>query len=155
MNIFVLHSDPKLAAEYQCDKHIVKMTVETAQMLSGPLSKIGIPGVYKATHWNHPCSVWARTSLENYQWLLQHGFSLAIEYTYRYDKVHKSIYTIMECNKQYHLLNLPSMGLTEFAQALPEECKNVDPVEAYRLFYRLHKKKFATWKRRDVPEWFL
>ena len=34
MNIFVLDRNPVIAAQMQCDKHIVKMIVESGQMLS-------------------------------------------------------------------------------------------------------------------------
>ena len=34
MNIFAINENPIVAAQEQCDKHVVKMIVESAQMLS-------------------------------------------------------------------------------------------------------------------------
>ena len=76
------------------------------------------------------------------------------EYTRRYGKVHKSIYAIEWCGKNYHRLNLPKTGLTPFAQAMPEEYKNDCAIKAYRAYYNGEKAYFATWKTRKTPEWF-
>jgi hypothetical protein len=76
------------------------------------------------------------------------------EYTRRYGKVHKSIYAIEWCGKNYHRLNLPKIGLTPFAQAMPEEYKNDCAIKAYRAYYNGEKAYFATWKTRKTPEWF-
>ena len=95
LNIFVLHKNPQLAAQYQCDKHVVKMILETAQLLCSPY----VPGVapYRRTHYNHPCAKWTRESQSNYFWLGIHGLALADEYTYRYGKIHKSVDVIKWC----------------------------------------------------------
>ena len=87
MNIFVLDLDPVKAARYQCNKHVVKMVLETAQLLCAPFE----PGVapYKRSHFNHPSSIWTRSSLSNYHWLIVHGMALCDEYEYRYSKIHK------------------------------------------------------------------
>ena len=90
MNIFVLHPMPDIAARMQCDRHVVKMTLETAQMLSTAINELGGQAPYKSAHVNHPCSVWARETLSNFEWLWEHGINLAQEYTARYGKVHKS-----------------------------------------------------------------
>ena len=70
MNIFVLHKDPVVAAQMQCDKHVVKMLLESAQMLCSPFEPGSAP--YRRSHYNHPCSKWARESSSNYQWLWDH-----------------------------------------------------------------------------------
>ena len=84
MNIFVLDYNPKRAAQMQCDKHVVKMPLETAQILCSAFEPGTAP--YKRTHYNHPCSVWGRESKVNYKWLIEHGLALSDEYTYRYGK---------------------------------------------------------------------
>ncbi|MEK6880308.1 MAG: pyrimidine dimer DNA glycosylase/endonuclease V, partial [Nanoarchaeota archaeon] len=91
MNIFVLDKDPKIAAQYLCDKHIVKMILESAQLLC---SQFECDAPYKKTHYNHPCSIWTRTSKENYLWLIEHSLEMGLEYTKRYNKTHKSIKVI-------------------------------------------------------------
>ena len=149
MNIFILDNDPKLSAQLQCDKHCVKMILESAQMLCSAFPQGDAP--YKRTHFNHPCSKWIRDSVDNYEWLLTHAYALMEEYLYRYGKIHKSLDAIAYCDDNYHKLNLPDIGLTEFAQAMPEEYKNKDAVKAYQTYYFNDKKHFAKWTKRDVP----
>jgi hypothetical protein len=155
MNIFVLDYDTKLCAKMHCDKHCVKMILETAQLLCGVHhmveSKLDIP--YKLSHKNHPCSIWARECIENYVWLCDLGIELCKEYTHRYGKRHKSQEIIEWC-----IINHPNIegkgDLTEFRLAMPDECKIGDAVESYREYYNVFKKGFAKWKNRDIPYWF-
>lgn len=88
MNIFLLDYDVKKCAQSHVDKHVVKMILETAQLLCGAHHVIGttdnIP--YKLSHKNHPCSIWVRESLTNYLYLCELGLELCYEYTYRYGK---------------------------------------------------------------------
>jgi len=107
VNIFVLHTDPVRAARYHCDRHVVKMTLETAQLLSTALAlenpdqavQLQAAGlIYRPTHRNHPCAQWAAESLANYRWLARLGLALAEEYSYRYQgRVHKSAAVIELC----------------------------------------------------------
>ncbi len=131
MNIFVLDENPKLAASYMCDKHIPKMILECAQMLVAvahrwgispedmPLTKSGTP--YKVTHQNHPCTLWAGDSIDNWLWLCEHAFGLIAEYNMRYDKRHACdtvIHQIVEMSKWV----LPEdRDMTPFALAMPDE----------------------------------
>jgi hypothetical protein len=97
MNIFYLDTDPKKAANMLCDKHIIKMIIESAQLLGNAhhyyKTEI-VDNIYKETHNNHPCSKWVRKYDGNYNWLFEHFVSLLEEYSNRYDKVHKSSYLI-------------------------------------------------------------
>lgn len=156
MNIFVLDYDPKSCAQMHCDKHVVKMILETAQLLCGVHhmtdSQRMIP--YKLSHKNHPCSIWSRECVENYVWLCDLGLELCEEYTYRYGKKHKSQEIIEWC-----LLNIPKIkengSVTDFKLAMPDECKiDNNPILSYRKYYIDFKKDFARWKNRDVPNWF-
>lgn len=147
MNIFILNKDPEIAAKDLCDKHIVKMCLETAQMLSTIKG-----GPYKPTHHNHPCTVWAKYSRDNYLWLYRHGMAIGDEYNFRFSKTHKCtevIHTLKEPPK-----GIPELGVTTFAQAMPIEYKQEDAVEAYRDYY-MSKLSFLEWTKRDIPEWFL
>ena len=72
MNIFVTHLDPVKCAQNLDDKRVIKMILESAQMLSTSINVSGGKGPYKTTHVNHPCSVWVRSSNANYYWLLNH-----------------------------------------------------------------------------------
>lgn len=153
MNIFILDKDPKISAELMCDKHCVKMILESAQMLCSAFPQGDAP--YKRTHFNHPCSKWIRESVENYEWLLNHAYALVGEYLSRYEKIHKSLDAIQWCDDHYHNLKLPDIGLTKFAQAMPEEYKNKDAVIAYKTYYANDKKRFAKWKNRETPDFML
>ena len=152
MNIFLLHKDPTLAAQMQCDKHVVKMVLETAQLLCSPFEPDKAP--YKRTHYNHPCSVWARESISNYNWLLHHGQALAAEYTYRYGRRHKSQDVIEWCRDNKLQLMWMSRKRTQFALAMPDEYKTDCPVQSYRNYYLGEKMSIAQWnKSRNMPKW--
>lgn len=157
MNIFYLDENPKIAAEMQLDKHVVKMTVETAQLLCTAHHLLGTykdPALYKIAHKHHPCSKWVCESLENYEWLYWHFVSLAEEYTYRYGKKHLSdikLREVLRCIPS----NIPRIGPTKPAQAMPEEYKHLNPVVAYRNYYIGAKNKFAVWTKREKPDWFV
>jgi hypothetical protein len=150
MNIFILDTNPVLAAQYQCDKHVVKMCLETAQMLSTIAG-----GPYKPTHVNHPCTVWARSSVSNFAWLYAHGVALCNEYEHRYNKVHKCL-NVIENTLVNMSVTLPDEVLSPFAQAMPEELKNEDAVKAYRDYYHQKSKTVdMRWTKRPIPDWFV
>ena len=151
MNIFVLHHNPTIAAQMQCDKHVVKMILETAQMLCTIAHAEGFAAPYRATHRNHPCTLWAGQSKQNWDWLIDHGLGLCKEYTKRYGKRHQSRKHIEWC-KQLPI-PLPDIGLTPFAQAMPAKYKNPCVVTAYRAYYHGEKAGFAKWKT-EVPYWW-
>ena len=155
MNIFVLDSDPIKCSQYHCDKHVVKMILETTQLLCNVHHVVGtdldIP--YRLTHKNHPCSIWARECIENYVWICDLGLELCKEYTYRYGKRHKSQDVIEWCIENQPTLR-ENGDLTDFALAMPDECKIGDAVESYREYYIVEKANMAEWKNRETPEWF-
>ena len=137
MNIFYLDKDPRKAAEYQYNKHVVKMILETAQMLCTAHHCVmgedaDVP--YKSTHKNHPSTVWARRSANNYEWLYHHFVGLCEEYTKRYGKKHLS-YT--KCKDKVNILpgGLAWSGLTEMPQCMPDEYKDKCSVQAYWNYY--------------------
>jgi len=132
MNIFFLDFDVKKCAEYHVDKHSTKMCVEYSQLLCGVHWVAGGEAPYKLSHKNHPCSIWTRKSLSNYLYLCELGLELSKEYTYRYGKRHKSQDVIEWCliNKP----NIPDIGFTEPAMAMPDEYKVDSVVESYRNY---------------------
>jgi len=155
MNIFVLDLEPKKCAEYHVNCHVIKMILETSQILCGvhwvTESKCEIP--YKLSHKNHPCSIWARECYENYVWLCDLGMELCKEYTFRYGKRHKSQDVIEWC--LVNRPNIPIKGdITPFALAMPDECKVGDVVESYRKYYMTSKRELAVWKNREMPHWY-
>ena len=155
MNIFVLHKNPFKAAHDMCDKHVVKMILESAQMLCSAFPNEEAP--YRRAFYNHPCTKWSRASIQNYEWLLDHAVGLLNEYEDRYGKTHKSASVIEWCDKHSRRLALPDVGLTDFAQAMPDQYKNNCAIKAYRNYYIGEKAYFAKWNKqpyREAPKWF-
>ena len=157
MNIFVLDRDPNVAARMHCDKHVPKMILETAQMLSTAHHVYDTPQaqfVYKKAHLNHPCTIWVRDSVDNYQWAYDLFRALNDQFEARRGKTHLS------WTKLGQILSetppLPSCGLTPFAQAMPDHYKQADAVEAYRAYYKGDKAPFAKWEwpTAQTPSWW-
>lgn len=155
MNIFVLSLVAETCARSHTDRHVVKMIVESAQLLCGVYTNttpdLAVPYKLAKSHVNHPCSVWARKSFENYSWLLALATALCAEYTHRYKKTHKTQHVI-EKLAEMPPPNIPSLGLTAFAMAMPVEYRCEDEVEAYMTYYRQDKRHLFKWKERDMPE---
>ena len=152
MNIFVLDESPMLAAEYHNDKHVVKMILESVQILSTVRRKYGLDAPYKPTHANHPCTLWTGESSANYQWLWDLAFWLGQEYTRRYGRMHKSA-TLL--SSVYDCEPIPKGRLTPFAQAMPDQYKHPNPVKAYRNYYLGEKREMSRWTNRATPVWFV
>jgi len=160
MNIFVLDQDPYKAASYHCDKHVCKMIVESAQILSTVLRKKGFTNdiLYKATHENNRFVLWAEKSYSNFKWLLDLLDGLLLEYTTRYAKVHKTgkiYFWIKDIDISIYEHNWRTSPKTEFVLCnMPDQCKTNDIVESYRNFYINDKKEFAKWKTGNIPGWW-
>jgi hypothetical protein len=154
MNIFFLHFDPKTCAQMHCDKHIVKMALETSQLLCGAhhmtMKSTVYKPEYKLSHKNHPCSKWVRTSLSNYKWLCELGIEICMEYTYRYGKIHKCQKIIEDLSK--NLPDIEDIGFIQPYQAMPDVYKDEDSVEAYRQYYIFEKNHIHSWKKRKIPD---
>lgn len=145
MNVFFLDRDPSRAARMLCDKHVVKMTLETAQILS---TIVG--GPYKPTHARHPSVLWAA---DNPGWVWEHFMALLDEYTYRYGKTHKCAEVARFISSR--LPSSPAKLVTSPAQCMPQVYQQKDPVRAYRDYYCSEKAGFARWERgRPAPSWF-
>ena len=173
MNIFVLDTDAAQAARMMCDKHVIKMILESCQLLSTAhhvldgdelLVNSGKrkyktfvctkKNICKATMINHPCTIWTRETRANYIWLWRHAYALCKEYTQRYEKIHAM--ESMLLNDLYDPpVNIPKGKLTPFAQAMPDQYRDENPVVAYRKYYINEKVQFAKWKNSQTPEWFL
>jgi len=136
MNIFVIDLDPRTAARHLVDKHISKMVTETAQILSNcftldrmamsdcPRNQKGEARKHSYPH--HPCCKWAPQSRDNMRWLVEHAREMDIERMWRFGKVE--------------------------AQAMPEEYKSDNAVDAYRSYYAFGKTHLHKWTR-NKPSW--
>jgi hypothetical protein len=155
MNIFILDQDIRLCAQAHYDKHVVKMILESAQLLSTAQHQLGSTseGLYKQSHVNHPCAVWARQSYQNYNWLYELFIELILEYIYRYDRQHACLRLVKPLAIQDDTFRFPQEGLTPFAQCVPEQYRQEDPVAAYRQYYTIDKRGLMSYKRREAPQW--
>lgn len=177
MNIFFLDRSPNTAAQFHCDKHVVKMILESAQLLCTAHRVLdgnhyfGLTAnrrkihrwklddqreqtLYKASHVNHPSAVWVRDNMDHYRWLYDLMYHLIGEYKHRYDdKYHKCEAMLAPLLNAPN--NIPIVDWQDPPQAMPEDVKILgDSVAAYRNYYRVHKARFATWKNREVPVWY-
>lgn len=153
MNIFFLDPDVVLCARYHLDKHVVKMPLEYAQLLSTAHHQHNskyAEHVYKATHVNHPSAVWCRATSANYDYVLALFKAVCAEYTYRYGKIHA-------CERLlswfYHN-PCPIGDLTTKALAMPDKYKCACPYESYRTYYIHDKAYIAYWRKRPEPHWW-
>jgi len=185
MNIFYLDHDPIVAAKWMVDKHVVKMILESAQLLStahrvldGTEKTVqryvegSFPAryrnvkqwvledgrndvIYQATHINHPSAVWVRESLKNYNWVFEHFFALMNEYTYRYGKIHKC-YGDISFMLQTPPHNLRAFESTPIPSCMDDEYRvSDDPVHNYRNYYKFGKVNLHKWTKRDCPYWLI
>ena len=162
MNIFFLHPNPRKCARWHCDKHVVKMILESCQLLytshwamsaPPPFIECAKNSGYKPTHAKHPCSLWLLESLDNYRWLVSLAWELCREYTFRYGKRH-ACEEHLEWLSIVEPVGLVSHGFTMPRQAMPDHYKSKNSVVAYRTYYINDKLRIATYKCRERPHWF-
>jgi len=166
MNIFFLCAIAKAAAWQLCDKHIVKLCTEAAQMLCTAFRLLGDEKLanklnfYRKTHVNHPMSVWVRSSKENFAWALEHGLEICAAYTATYGRRHKTQDVLERLQNNWEVLKFPQIKFTTPPQCMPEKYRSPgrcvgNVVAAYRRYYLGEKQSFAKWKSRTAPSWFL
>lgn len=177
MNIFYIHPDPKMCAEWAVDSHCVKMILEASQLLSTAhrildgteytdktktgrnvkrwrLSDSRESVLYSATHVNHPCAVWCRQDAANYAWLYCYLKEHCKEYTYRYGKVHKVEKDGLLDALSVYPENIPFIRFDDPPSAMdPKYIISKDAVENYRNYYKVGKVHLHRWKNRQPPEW--
>ena len=161
MNIFVTDPDPIVSAQNLDTKRVIKMILESAQMLCTALHQNGASHLakYKQTHLNHPSNVWVRTTRSNYEWLLNHMRALLDEYTFRCGKLHacESMVNDLTAGTNY----IPVGDLTPFANCAARSDMNIDfkhiqdTPQAYKL-YLIERwntdKRHPTWT--NTPNWY-
>ena len=177
MNIFYVNKDATEAAISLVDSHVVKMILESCQLLSTEHRLLdGVPVkdktktgrnvtryllsdsrndiLYQSTHINHPSSVWCRQTVENYQWLHTHLMSLLNEYTYRYGKIHKCTNVAVALYQVPN--NILSGKFTDPTPAMkPEFLIGKDSLKSYRNYYIKGKVHLHKWTKREMPRWIL
>jgi len=163
MNRFIIAESAKEIAQSLCDKHVVKMPLEEAQMLSTVVRQLDPDyadkhGLYRVAHKNHPCTLWAGKSRLNYNWAYTLLAAMLDEYTWRYGKIHASSRLMPALSNAIGLL--PEDDFTPHPECFGEEKHLVSgdhwPVESYRKFYVTKRHRFnMVWTARPVPTWFM
>jgi len=152
VNIFVLDSNPSIAASMACLSHVCKQIVESAQMLSNCWTED--KAFYRRTHYNHSCSKWARATQGNYQWLFDYGFFLTERYTNVYGKIHKCAQYFKATYCLPNNLLSETVERTPFVLCMPDKYKVNDPVQSYQNYYIGEKLSFSKWEDREsIPAW--
>ena len=158
MNIFFLDKTPEKSAEYLCDKHVPKMLLESAQMLSTALHShtMGIStGIYKEAYPNHPMTKWVGFNRDNFNWALENAMWIDEEYKTRFKKQHKSGKVIQCIIDNDYYKDIPDGFFSEPPQCMQDEYRDKDYVTAYRKYYNTDKKYFAKWEKgRQQPDWW-
>ena len=152
MNIFVTSSCPVRCARTLDNKRVVKMVLESAQMLCTALNEKGVITPYKSAHVKHPCTIWAGVNKANWLWLFMHASALSNEYTRRYHKIHKSQAVLDTIRDEVHVL--PDGALTPFPNCTQNKEHDISHKDepnvhkAYRLYLR------DRWdKDKAKPKW--
>jgi hypothetical protein len=142
MNIFYLDSNPVKSAKAMTNKHVVKMVVESAQLLSTAHHVLDgeNENLYKVTHVNHPSAVWVRKSKSHYNWLYTHFIALANEYTHRYEKTHATAIKLAELLSNPPK-NIPDLPFEQPPCAMPPKYASFDSILSYRAYYVAEKLK--------------
>ena len=153
MNIFYLDKDPITAAVVQYNKHVVKMILESAQMLCAAHHVLGNPDdvPYKLAHKNHPSTKWVRENSLHYDWLYEHMIALGNEYEYRYGKEHLSI-TKCKVPLANQPENIPHEPFEQPPQCMPDEYKDKCSIQAYWNYYIGEKHVVANLKTEKLYE---
>ena len=152
MNIFYFTTNQKINAKLLDDKRLVKMVLETTQLLSNGLFLNTNDSPYKPSHLKHPCSIWAGNSQANWNWLKIYGLELSKEYTRRYSKIHK-------CENIIKSMNCPNISNEKFEnppQCMPDKYKCNKSTEAYIKYYigeKFNKDYFKHSCNRVISFW--
>ena len=155
MNIFHLDKNPQLCAKWLCDKHCVKMVLETAQMLSTAYQRhYGLKDdLYKPAYPKHPMTIWVGNSGANFYFTMKLFDALLDEYTYRYNKFHKSSKINLLLNSKYLKWHDMRGDFIIPPLCMPEEYKIGDYVESYKKYYIGAKKYMAKYNYSESPHW--
>jgi len=155
MNIFHLDKDPVLCAQYHCDKHVVKMILETGQMLCTAYQRhYGLKDdLYKPAYPHHPMTKWVGDSGGNFYFTIKLFDALLTEYTSRYNKVHKTSKIILLFNSKYKKWDNMEGDFTTPPLCMPDEYKLDDYVQSYKNYYIGEKMYFAKYNYSETPYW--
>ena len=157
MNIFILDTDFRKNVQMYVDNHVVKMPLESAQMLCTAVNDAyGMQiAPYKSTHQNHPCTLWVKQSRQNfnYLWNLMHYIDGERMQRFNRTEEHMSVRQLQEYKLWKYAHLFPDIGLTDFAQCMPEQYKVPgDACKAYQNYYMYEKQHIWKWTGRPMPD---
>lgn len=164
MNIFVLDTDPAIAASYHCDQHLHKMILESAQMLSTVMHDVGYSSkslVYKPAYQNHSCTRWLINSRAACLWVIKLCKEL--------ENIRLSLGA--DFHKSMEIIEIAAQAMTDpmdpkyldklefkiFAGPPSIEIRNISVVEKYQMYYRqkhrawLNTRAPMSYKNRPIP----
>lgn len=179
MNIFYLSKSIQECVEMHCNKHVTKMVTEYVQIMSTAHRVLDGEEQYvlsakgrhqktfvlrsegdnelmnKATHYNHPSAVWARSNRSCYEYLHKLTVALCAEHTHRYGTIRSCVTSGLLDRLATAPLNIKDGEFTEPPPAMDDEyIVPGDSVESYRRYYMGAKRHIAEWKNRPVPYWY-
>ena len=160
MNIFYTSKCPIQSARNLCLVHVRKMLVESLQMLSTAHhilnENTATPNIYKATHKDHPSTLWLLKSDKNYNWLWQHANELHNMYneSVAYKKLHASKSKLSTLSQLPN--NIPLQGFSEPPAVVSDVTKSVwylqDTISKYQYELNLKYNEWITRKARGLRE---
>lgn len=162
MNIFPIEYDRngnidwELSANSQDNYRVVKMILESAQMLCTALNELSGEQIatYRSTHKNHPSNKWVRASSANWLTLHEHCWALCREYRRRFkNKTHKCEAVLDDCMSKFDESLFPDNKITQLPLCMPDEFKSDDVVDSYRRYYA--SKPRMRYPKDKIPKWFI
>jgi hypothetical protein len=156
MNIFVSHINPIVSAHNLDDKRVVKMVVESAQILQTALHNNGFNELIlvRPAWFNHPVVQWAGASRQNYNWLLHHLTSLIELYEEIYGRKHlyHNFPLQFGCTKDF----IKDAPPTEFPNCtLYKQHESIDAYQRHLVYkWKFLDKRKTTWKLREKPDFY-
>lgn len=164
MNLFVLDPMPVIAAQYNNDSHVRKISLEAVEMLGYAFDHGQFkpwPWLHKSgRHYNHPMSQWVRRSRQNYDWTIQHAYALCDEWLYRFerDRHHKCREYLDWISANLPIHNLSNFGQTDWPRCFGQFKDRINlsdnAIYDYRNYYMVAKRHLAVWTKRPIPEWY-
>lgn len=161
MNLFIPSPIIETSVQSLDDRRLIKMCLETAQLLSTAVRIIDedttLP-VYKLTHKNHPVAVWVRQTSGNYIYTLNYFKAICDEYSYRFKKTHKSfslypIFVKFITSNEY--IPLMDSSITPFANCTDYKTDEVHTAYKKCLTNKWNNDKISPrWTKRNVPSFF-
>ena len=151
-NVYTGEIDWVASAKSQDNYRVVKMILESCQILSTVLNEQGVDAPYRSFNPKHPSCLWAAESSDNFENLVKHCASMIDEYYERFGKIHKCKAVLKKIVDLYDARRFPTSKPTPIRMAMPEGYKTDNPVLSYRKYYA--SKPRMRYPKDKIPSWF-